>query len=480
MRFRELKAQRELLEAGYLTKDAGVVILPSDAREYLRTFEQLPPKERDAVLPRVLAAALKRFGATGNVQDASQTVHNTCESEHNRLDAELAILRFSVWVAPALGFVGTVRGIGLALQGAELAVKGDTTAVTNGLGISFNSTLVALTLSIFLMYILHEIQLSQERLDARHRELRRGRADQPPARQLTRSRAAIIRHDCGSVLPQLITRSSARFAAIAPVSNHFALEERTMNRRKSLLLVIGSLLATSSFAGPKNRAAKTRETRVAAEGRVDRPRQRRRDRRARGRPRRPRARRRVRRLARRPFPRRAQRSARGRRARRAGERPRRRRSRQLLAASERAVAAKDAELFSERVAHRRDLQEALSVEVFFRTEESGLGGTTEERLAKLAALIEPMDGAVIRLEGYTDARGTETYNSTLSTARAEAVRDALIRGGMPAERVIVTARRRDGLDGSGAGHGRHGARAPRRDERRRRRRGGRVAELGTN
>ena len=33
-----------------------------------------------------------------------------------------------------------------------------------GLGISFNSTLVALTLSIFLMYILHEIQLSQERL----------------------------------------------------------------------------------------------------------------------------------------------------------------------------------------------------------------------------------------------------------------------------------------------------------------------------
>lgn len=164
MRFRELKAQRQLLGAGYLKKEGGVVILPSDAREYLRTFEQLSTAQRTAVLPRVLAAALKRFGATGNVQDASQTVHNVCESEHNRLDAELAILRFSVWVTPALGFVGTVRGIGLALQGAELAVKGDTTAVTSGLGISFNSTLVALTLSIVLMYILHEIQLAQERL----------------------------------------------------------------------------------------------------------------------------------------------------------------------------------------------------------------------------------------------------------------------------------------------------------------------------
>jgi outer membrane protein OmpA-like peptidoglycan-associated protein len=112
---------------------------------------------------------------------------------------------------------------------------------------------------------------------------------------------------------------------------------------------------------------------------------------------------------------------------------------QLLTVSERNVAAKNAELFSERVAHRRNLQEALSVEVFFRTEESGLGSSTDERLARLAALIEPLDGAVIRLEGHTDARGTEPYNSALSTERAAAVREALIRGGMPADRVIVTA-----------------------------------------
>ena len=111
----------------------------------------------------------------------------------------------------------------------------------------------------------------------------------------------------------------------------------------------------------------------------------------------------------------------------------------LLAASERAAAEKDAALFSERVEHRRSLQDALSVEVFFRTEDSGLGGATEERLAKLAALVEPLEGAVIRLEGHTDARGTDSFNTTLSTARAQAVRDALIRGGMPAERVIVTA-----------------------------------------
>jgi len=112
---------------------------------------------------------------------------------------------------------------------------------------------------------------------------------------------------------------------------------------------------------------------------------------------------------------------------------------QRLAASEQATAEKDAVLFGERSAHRWDLKEALSIEVFFRTEESGIGSATEERLTSLAALVEPMDGTVIRLEGHADARGTEAFNTTLSTARAEAVRDALIRGGMPADRVIVAA-----------------------------------------
>ena len=163
MRFREIRKQRDLLAAGYLKKGQGV-ILPTDAREYLRTFEQLPPSERNSVLPRVLAAALKRFGATGNVQDASTTVHNVSESEGTRLDAELAILRFCTWACPAIGFVGTVRGIGIALEGAQLAFQGDTSVVTSGLGLSFNSTLVALIMSIVLMYTLHEIQLAQERL----------------------------------------------------------------------------------------------------------------------------------------------------------------------------------------------------------------------------------------------------------------------------------------------------------------------------
>jgi outer membrane protein OmpA-like peptidoglycan-associated protein len=110
-----------------------------------------------------------------------------------------------------------------------------------------------------------------------------------------------------------------------------------------------------------------------------------------------------------------------------------------LAGSEQQLASTESELRNERVAHRQSLEQALSLEVYFRTEDTVLGTGTEQRFAQLAQLVGPMDGAVIRLDGHTDARGTQEYNDQLSAQRAASVRDALIRGGMPAERIVVTA-----------------------------------------
>jgi outer membrane protein OmpA-like peptidoglycan-associated protein len=110
-----------------------------------------------------------------------------------------------------------------------------------------------------------------------------------------------------------------------------------------------------------------------------------------------------------------------------------------LRGTERELTAAETQLRSERAAHRNELEQALAVEVYFRTEQSALDGTTEQRLADLAGLVAPMDDTVIRLAGHADARGTEVFNDRLSAARATSVRDALIRAGMPAERIVVTA-----------------------------------------
>jgi biopolymer transport protein ExbB/TolQ len=156
---------REFFNTDVLHLAPGQLILREETRGYERTLDSVPAQFRDSVLIRALRAGLKRFGSTGNVQDVSTTIHNVCESEAVRLDSELSLIRFAVWCIPAIGFVGTVRGLGEALQTAKFAfVAGDPSAVTGGLGVSFNSTFVALTLTIFVMFALHELQVAHDSL----------------------------------------------------------------------------------------------------------------------------------------------------------------------------------------------------------------------------------------------------------------------------------------------------------------------------
>jgi outer membrane protein OmpA-like peptidoglycan-associated protein len=111
---------------------------------------------------------------------------------------------------------------------------------------------------------------------------------------------------------------------------------------------------------------------------------------------------------------------------------------QRLSGTEQQLASSQAELQSERNAHRDDIERAVALDVHFRTEDSTIDAGDEQRLAELASFVAPLDGTVIRLDGHTDVRGTHKYNDALSTTRAESVRDALVRAGMPVERIVVT------------------------------------------
>ncbi len=155
--------ERKLLEGDLVPLAPGARILPEDAREYTRQVQALPDEERRLLLPRAALAALNRFRATRSIQDASSTAREVCAAESDRLDSELAMIRYIAWAIPSIGFIGTVRGIGDALALAHRAVQGDISGVTEALGVAFNSTFIALLLSLALMFVLHQLQLKQER-----------------------------------------------------------------------------------------------------------------------------------------------------------------------------------------------------------------------------------------------------------------------------------------------------------------------------
>ena len=139
-------------------------ILPDDTRQYSRIVESLPDQSREMLLSRVLLASLERFGSTRNVQDVSSVTNTLCESEGEKLESELSMIRYIAWAIPSVGFIGTVRGIGEALGQAHRAVDGDIAGVTQSLGTAFNSTFIALLISIVVMFLVHQLQSLQERL----------------------------------------------------------------------------------------------------------------------------------------------------------------------------------------------------------------------------------------------------------------------------------------------------------------------------
>jgi biopolymer transport protein ExbB/TolQ len=161
----DVRRERNLFRHDFVRVQPGERIIPEDALDRykeLRTAIDREPRWHGRLLPDCMLAALHRFHATSSIQDAANAVKERAELAADRLDSSLSLVRYISWAIPAIGFIGTVRGIGLALAYAEDAIKGDITPVIEALGLAFNSTLVALLISMVLMYFLHVVQSRQE------------------------------------------------------------------------------------------------------------------------------------------------------------------------------------------------------------------------------------------------------------------------------------------------------------------------------
>ena len=174
MKLQKLRHARQLFtlpgrggEASFLETAEADLILP-EARDRAR-FTDLREHARargygGTVLYRAADACLDRFFTTCSVADATAAMKAGCELEAERQDTELSLVRYLTWAIPSLGFIGTVRGIGAALAQAEEATRGNIGPVTESLGTAFNSTFVALLISLVVMLLLHKLQEAQEAL----------------------------------------------------------------------------------------------------------------------------------------------------------------------------------------------------------------------------------------------------------------------------------------------------------------------------
>ena len=83
--------------------------------------------------------------------------------------------------------------------------------------------------------------------------------------------------------------------------------------------------------------------------------------------------------------------------------------------------------------------------VFFDWDRSNLSAQAESTIAQAANAFKTTGGARVTATGHTDKSGPENYNMALSLRRANTVKDALVREGVPATAIAVIGRGEQGL-----------------------------------
>ncbi len=128
-----------------------------DAVAMIASLVSLPGYVRKSYLATRLRQALEYVARKGTADGLDDELKHLSDMDAGRSYEGYALVRIIIWATPMLGFLGTVIGITLALadlspqslvSSPETAMEG----LLGGLAVAFDTTALALTLSIILMF----------------------------------------------------------------------------------------------------------------------------------------------------------------------------------------------------------------------------------------------------------------------------------------------------------------------------------------
>jgi MotA/TolQ/ExbB proton channel family len=166
-RRREVSRQRQAFRLDLLPTEEGYRILPEDARPLLRKMETSLRRRGPYILATMIRLALGKYAVSRSGPDVGEVVRTQAEVEQGRLVSSMATVQYLAWAIPAIGFLGTVRGLAQGLTmgtNRDAALNDFIDQATRHLAVAFDCTFVALTLSLVLMYFLHGVQRDEETL----------------------------------------------------------------------------------------------------------------------------------------------------------------------------------------------------------------------------------------------------------------------------------------------------------------------------
>jgi biopolymer transport protein ExbB/TolQ len=169
VRARETAAERAELSRHYLPEDETTVLQSLELRRIYATARAAMRPDSPSYgrfLPRLIQRVVTQFQTNKSVDQANALLNSSLELGLHEIDLGYMMIRYVIWAIPALGFLGTVLGIALALAYAGTADLQDPAllaGLTERLAVAFNTTLLALCMSGVLVLIQHIVQAREER-----------------------------------------------------------------------------------------------------------------------------------------------------------------------------------------------------------------------------------------------------------------------------------------------------------------------------
>jgi len=172
-KLRRLREEARVLEMELVETPLPGRLRPCDADAVLSHLTSIPGPAGESFLVARLIRALRHFDARRRVVEVVEHLAAESRADDMRVDASYGLVRVFVWAVPTLGFIGTVIGIGAAVGGfsdtLEAAsslesMKESIGSVTGGLGVAFDTTLLALVMSMLIMFPANAVQRLEETL----------------------------------------------------------------------------------------------------------------------------------------------------------------------------------------------------------------------------------------------------------------------------------------------------------------------------
>jgi biopolymer transport protein ExbB/TolQ len=169
-----LTQQRQALEHGSVAIGKIIASYSDSSRDIPPRFwlQQLWITQKQSILQSWIGTRisqlLDRQSKRPEGQGVEQDLRDLSDADHDQLHDSYALLRIAFWAMPMLGFLGTVLGISETLgqmdmeklsSGSQEALN----AMTSGLYVAFDTTAIALALTMIGMFLQYAVQQSETR-----------------------------------------------------------------------------------------------------------------------------------------------------------------------------------------------------------------------------------------------------------------------------------------------------------------------------